>query len=954
MKKRFLLLTSACITMFAFILLTAQTYPENKKFYYAFNEKIYLDEVGDKFLIKFKDKQKTITTIASLKKEIPEQNRIQVQDETTATIDLTGSARELGSLLKDKMVEIEFIKPAYKYQNQLMYYANEILVEPKNGTSITEVIRSVGVEKTVKIRGGKFFSVLEIAPSSDAIDIANQLQESGLVKYSHPNFRVAVTLNQVIPNDTYFTNQYYLRNTGQVFNPIENHAGTSGADINASWAWTSTTGSSNIAVAVLDEGVTADHPDLPNTRQVRLNGSNFADGDPNNPSPSVTYHANHGNACAGIIAATMSNNEGISGIAPNVNIMPVRITRGNFNNDYYFTNENNLAAAIDFAWQNGAQIISNSWGLGSDNPNLAPVIVSAISRAVTQGRNGLGCIVTFGAGNNATRYLNGNNGYVSFPANVQISGVLTVGASDRDDHQADYSPTSNSSSSNNQIIDLVAPSHKAFPVASGGISGESREVWSIDIPDSYGYNQWNDPSEPFAPVGELLPSSGSNYLSYTGRMGGTSAACPQVAAVAALILSKNPGLTQQQVFDIITKSAEKVGGYSYNTNGWSTELGYGRLNAYAAVNSIPNVYPISGSDIICTNGTANYSVPGLPSGSTVNWYSSNNAVATISSMGIASWVGSGTVTFTANGSIPNRGGIFTSEKTVSVGDAIFANSSVTGDNSICGTSNNYSVANLPTGASVTWSVSPAGIVTINSPYSTQTTISAISTGTITLSATITAGCSGTVSKSNIIVSGPSNIDCQIIGNGTCYQSKNICTNQLNTWRYFSIPNYNPSGVTGFQLNVTGSSYFSNGTNAKTVTTSYWDTHDIAVYVTGNCDITVRPFNNCGVSTYAPYVVSYRIMTAGCYYSYIVSPNPTSSSITIALDSKATLIKDKMGNLQFTEIEIVDKLGNLKKKIKLSVATNRATLDLSFLPADTYIIRIFSAGIWEDHKVIVVK
>lgn len=62
--------------MFAFILLTAQTYPENKKFYYAFNEKIYLDEVGDKFLIKFKDKQKTITTIASLKKEIPEQNRI--------------------------------------------------------------------------------------------------------------------------------------------------------------------------------------------------------------------------------------------------------------------------------------------------------------------------------------------------------------------------------------------------------------------------------------------------------------------------------------------------------------------------------------------------------------------------------------------------------------------------------------------------------------------------------------------------------------------------------------------------------------------------------------------------------------------------------------------------------------------------------------------------------------
>jgi subtilisin family serine protease len=107
-------------------------------------------------------------------------------------------------------------------------------------------------------------------------------------------------------------------------------------------------GNNNIIIAVLDDGLTADHPDLPNTRQVRLNGSNFGDGDPNNPSPSGNH--NHGNACAGIIGATQNNNEGISGIAPNCRIMPIRI----FNSDGSSITQNRLADAINFARTNGA------------------------------------------------------------------------------------------------------------------------------------------------------------------------------------------------------------------------------------------------------------------------------------------------------------------------------------------------------------------------------------------------------------------------------------------------------------------------------------------------------------------------------------------------------------------------------------------------------------------------
>lgn len=140
------------------------------------------------------------------------------------------------------------------------------------------------------------------------------------------------------------------------------------------------------------------------------------------------------------------------------------------------------------------------------------------------------------------------------------------------------------------MIDVVAPSHRAYPpevylaVGCGGISGETGEMWSLDIPGNTGYNPWPSDSDlPHPPTtGEILPSTGTNYLSYTGRFGGTSHACPVVAAVAALVLSENPNLTPQEVFSILTDTADKIGNYTY-TNGRSNETGFGRVNAFAAV-----------------------------------------------------------------------------------------------------------------------------------------------------------------------------------------------------------------------------------------------------------------------------------------------------------------------------------------------------------------------------------
>lgn len=744
MKKILNSLMAALAVMLLFLITTAQKNPPVRKFYYAFTEKMYLDEIPGKYVVRLKSDNAAAELKQSLTSRMQNQGSVQSLDPATIAIDVSGTTKTIGELLKPDMAGVLLVKPAYKYDRQEMYYTNEILVEPLEGVSIQKVIGNARLENTVTVAEGKFFSTLTVPQNVDACDIANRIQEGGLVKYSHPNFIIPIDRFQVIPNDTYFNNQFYLRNTGQVFNPVENHAGTPNADINASFAWNTTTGSNAIIVAVIDEGLTPNHTDLPNVRQVRLNGSNFVPGEnANDPTPGLNN--NHGNACSGIIAATQNNNEGVTGIAPNVRIMPIKIFGQNAS-----ANNAGLANAIDFAWQNGAHVISNSWGFtGATNPNLVPAIVAAITRAVTQGRTNRGCVVAFAASNSAT-HSTGGNGTISFPGSVQINGVLTVGASDRNDRQSDYSPTSNTASADNQIIDIVAPSHRAYPPAFGGIANEGFEVWTIDIPGLNGYNRWNDAVFPgVAPAfGEILPAAGVNNLSYTGRMGGTSAATPQVAAVAALLLSMNNNLTQQQVFDIITQSADKVGGVVYNANGWSAEMGNGRLNACAALSRLPGRYSVNGIDRLCTTST--YTVPGLPAGSTIQWSSSNTGIATINNSGLATRVSQGSVTLTATITIANRCGTATATKTINVGSPISIQATMQGCSSGF-QSWVLSVTPTTNGSNWSWTVSSLGTnsqINIYNPNSPSTNISVKGGGTVRL--TYTDAC-GTVRTDGVTV-----------------------------------------------------------------------------------------------------------------------------------------------------------------------------------------------------------
>ncbi|MDR2653647.1 MAG: S8 family serine peptidase [Prevotellaceae bacterium] len=381
----------------------------------------------------------------------------------------------------------------------------------------------------------------------NAMEMANIFYESGHFTTAEPNLMPSKLL---ATNDTYYSNQWGLLNTGQ-------YGGTSGIDINIVNAWSISKGN-NIKVAIIDEGIDLTHPDLAGNIHSQSYDTQ------NRTSPSV-IRGSHGTACAGIAGAIQNNNEGISGVAPNCKLISISRQLTNISSLEMINVQQDLAAGINWARQNGADVISNSWG---SDALQGSYITDAINNAVTQGRNGKGCVMVFASGNDFSSS-------VSYPAS--LSNVIAVGAIDNNGQRASFSNYGTE-------LDVVAP----------GV-----EIYTTDIQGSAGYNTSSG-------------TAGDYYANFTG----TSAACPHVAGIAALILSVNPSLTQAQVRQIIGSTCQKVGGYTYSNNviirlihpygTWDQEMGYGLVDAYTAVQAAVNTVAISGPEIISCTGAATY------------------------------------------------------------------------------------------------------------------------------------------------------------------------------------------------------------------------------------------------------------------------------------------------------------------------------------------------------------
>ena len=313
--------------------------------------------------------------------------------------------------------------------------------------------------------------------------------------------------------------QWHFHNTGQT-------GGTPGADINLRQAHDVSTGAPDVVIQIIDSGIQTDHPDLREALWVNpceqpdgqdtcgngyvddINGYNFADDTPRvEPAHLRSQVQSHGTHVAGLIAAA-NNGTGVASVAggdrtavSGVRIMP-SVTFGN--------RVSGFAEAIVYGADNGAVISSNSWGY--EQPGVyEPAVLDAIDYFVANAgshegapmRGGLFITSAGNEGADAPYYP----GY--HPA------AMAVAATDHHDRKASYS-------NYGTWVDLAAPGGEAFtqPIISTLHTAHG----------GYGGPQW----------------------------AGTSMAAPQVAGVAALLLSTEPGLTPDDVRQRLVQTGAPV------------------------------------------------------------------------------------------------------------------------------------------------------------------------------------------------------------------------------------------------------------------------------------------------------------------------------------------------------------------------------------------------------------
>ena len=567
------------IAVFVGVCLHAQA---SRVFYYHNGERIFLDKVENTQIVRFKE-----TAIASQRDYI--HSLMELADYTIVRINLltykvtstVALNRNDGVIAAMKANEnILYVSDLLMYRDStLQWTGNRMNVRIYPGSDLRDILQInripfVSFKRQVGFNQETYSVELGVTKNS-AIDYANRLSETGSVVWAAAPFWRLISncthtnssyqhLQQIQQlhnnNNPLFYLQWGLLNTGQ-------HGGIPGVDINVVPAWNITSGA-GVRVAVLDDGIDLTHPDLKGNllpgydatdgRIGGMNGGAYL-GNPDycykfepgyTGQPLCDIGNPHGTACAGIIAAK-NNDIGIKGIAYSANIIPIRIgytisgpgpgrcVDSNVMSDEW------TARSIYKAWSYfGADILSISWGGGSPDQALT----DAINDAVKYGRNSLGSLLIFAAGNTGVWGLP----WIIYPAN--LPNVMAVGA---------ITPTGQRKYSSNfgTELDIVAP----------GVL-----IPTTDIQGCMGY-------------------SIDDYFLHFGY---TSAATPHVAGVAALILSVNPNLMGQEVRDIIEYTARRVNefcpinnpnGYVYEDiqgryNGtWNMYTGHGLVDAYAAV-----------------------------------------------------------------------------------------------------------------------------------------------------------------------------------------------------------------------------------------------------------------------------------------------------------------------------------------------------------------------------------
>ncbi|KAI8069035.1 peptidase S8/S53 domain-containing protein, partial [Gilbertella persicaria] len=324
-------------------------------------------------------------------------------------------------------------------------------------------------------------------------------------------------------HDPGFDNQWHLINTQE-----------RGHDLNVTGVWSQGITGKGVVVAILDDGLDMDHPDL-KANYFAAGSFDFND-HVHEPKPRLSDDT-HGTRCAGEIAAVKNTMCGV-GVAYDAKVAGVRILSGQIT-------EADEAAALNYEYQQN-HIYSCSWGppdAGEVAEAPQGIVLDAIKNGIQHGRNGSGSIFVFASGNGGA-----NDDNCNFDGYTNSLYTITVGAIDRLGQHPAYSERCAA-----QLVVTYS-------------SGNGGYIYTTDIGNSQ----------------------------CTDRHGGTSAAAPLAAGVFALVLSVRPDLSWRDIQHLCVQSAIPI---SLEDPDWTTlpsgrlfnhKFGYGVLDAYQIVELAKN------------------------------------------------------------------------------------------------------------------------------------------------------------------------------------------------------------------------------------------------------------------------------------------------------------------------------------------------------------------------------
>lgn len=381
------------------------------------------------------------------------------------------------------------------------HIAGQIMVKFRDNGAAAGVLRQHGLKEGAGI--GSTGAQLIKVPAGKELNLVEALSRNPAVEYAEPDQTATAD-----SDDQYFPRQYALQNDGQSFSntlsTMTVAAGTVDADVDAVEAWSVTTGGGT-RVAIVDSGVAIDNTDIAPKVVARANFSDAATGEDK---------YGHGTHVAGIVAAIRNNNIGVAGVCPDCSILDVKVL-----NDNGSGSSSAIAKGIDWAVNNGAQVINMSLGLRVSSRTLETAVNNAWNRGV---------VLVAAAGNAGT------------PAQIYpgaYPNVIAVAATDNRDDKASFS------SYGAKWVDIAAP--------------------GVNVYSTF-------PNHPF-----VLGTQNGRAMGYDVASG-TSMASPIVAATAALVWSTQACPTNADVRAKVESTAERKSG---TESFWAN----GRVNASKAV-----------------------------------------------------------------------------------------------------------------------------------------------------------------------------------------------------------------------------------------------------------------------------------------------------------------------------------------------------------------------------------